>query len=267
LASGVPTEAVTHLRRQDIKAAEDGVFQWRDRRYDPRSKAHHIAVLVHALSITGAPFYPLLVFPAGGRYFVIDGHHRLAAYEQSDWNDPIPVDVFKGSLADARLAALSSNSKDKLAMSRVEKSDAAWRLVAEDQLSKQRITDLGLVSWATVGNMRRKRHEIIAAGENPLDMNWEKARLWPNRPGGDDPEWRSEKVKELVQRLVETNLAAEFQTFPDFAADALAQIAPNVCGAVISGAETDELEEVLEMRKEDATFDPNNVDVGRMHTF
>jgi ParB-like chromosome segregation protein Spo0J len=76
---------------------------------------------VRALRTTGRPFDPLLAFPAGDKFFVIDGHHRLAAYEAADWNEPVPVEVFRGSLEDARLATLRSNSKDKLAMRREEK--------------------------------------------------------------------------------------------------------------------------------------------------
>jgi hypothetical protein len=51
---------------------------------------------------------------------VIDGHHRLAAYEAADWEDPIPVKMFEGSLEQARIAALEGNHEDKLPMTRVE---------------------------------------------------------------------------------------------------------------------------------------------------
>jgi hypothetical protein len=61
LASGVPTEAVTHLKRQNIEVAES-VFQWRDRKCDLQDKARHIGALVRALSIRGGPFNALSVF-------------------------------------------------------------------------------------------------------------------------------------------------------------------------------------------------------------
>jgi hypothetical protein len=144
LASGVRTEVVTHLSSQDIEVAEEGVFQWRDHNCDPSDKARYIATLVHALRVTREPLDPLLVFPAGGKYFAIDGHHRLAAYRAENWDGPVPVEAFKGSLEGARMIALRGNSKDKLPMSRVEKSNAAWRLVKENELSKQAIIDLGL---------------------------------------------------------------------------------------------------------------------------
>jgi hypothetical protein len=52
--------------------------------------------------------------------------------------------------------------------------------------------------------------------------------------------------------LITSGLAKQFQKYLDFAADALALIAPRVCAAVIDGAETEELEEALELRKKDA---------------
>jgi hypothetical protein len=162
LASGVRSDVVSHLGRQQIKVAADGIFQWRDREEDPERKPHHVGVLVHDLRITGEPFDPLVVFPAGGRYFVMEGHHRLAAYEAVNWSDPIPVELFRGTLQDARIAALESNHNDKLPMSRAEKSNAAWRLVVEGQPSGavsddwlhsiERTARLGKVSPATVKN-------------------------------------------------------------------------------------------------------------------
>jgi len=78
-----------------------------DRADDPVGKARHIGVLVHSLSISGPSLDPLLVFPAGSRYFVIEGHHRLAAYKAVKWDEPIPVEVFveDGSKAALKLRA------------------------------------------------------------------------------------------------------------------------------------------------------------------
>jgi ParB-like chromosome segregation protein Spo0J len=268
LASGVPTEVVTHLSRQDIEVAEQGVFQWRDAKVDPLDKARHVATLMHDLNITGRPLDPLLVFPAGGRYFVIDGHHRLAAYKAATWDDPIPVEVFEGGLDEAFMAALDGNRKAKLPMTRAEKATAAWRLVREDQLSKQAIADLGLVSRTTVRDMRKKLREIIDAGADPAGMDWDKARRW--KPGGTEdvdpyPEWRERKVEELVQRLKETGLATELSKYPDLMMMAFAEINPELPATLASAVETDILEEVLDARQEDVPFKP--MDASQMADF
>jgi ParB-like chromosome segregation protein Spo0J len=154
---GSPAAVVTCLPRNDILAAEEGVFQWRRCGRDPVRSGAHIAQLVRALTNTGRPFDPLLVFQAGGKYFVMDGHHRLAAYEAANWRKPVPVEVFQGSLDDARFTALQSNCRDKLPMKPEDKTEAIWRLVQEDRgHSKQQLVDLGLVSNGTIGNMRKR---------------------------------------------------------------------------------------------------------------
>jgi len=81
-----PAAPVRQLNRRDLQAAAEGVFQWRRYERDPIRSAAHIASLVRDLRTMGKPFEPLLVFPADGTYFVIDGYHRLAAYEAADRN-------------------------------------------------------------------------------------------------------------------------------------------------------------------------------------
>jgi len=61
-------------------------------------------------------------------------------------------------------------------MSRAEKSNAAWRLVAQElvvggkPLTIQQTATLGDTSLATVKTMRSQRRKIIAAGEDPRSM-------------------------------------------------------------------------------------------------
>jgi hypothetical protein len=273
LARGVPmpTEVVTHLRWQDIEVAES-VFQWRDRKCDPQDKARHIGVLVRALSIRGEPFNALSVFPAGGRYFLIDGHHRLAAYEAADWKDPIPVKVFEGSLEQARIAALESNHEDKLPLARVEKSNGAWRLVAEGfDLSIQRTAVLGQVSVTTVKTMRNQLRRITEAGEDPLWMDWERARQWPDGSpyDPDEPEsWCELKVKELAERILKSGLATEMGKHPVLFVEALRQINPAFPCAVAEQLETDALNEILEARVEPReTPEFGEIDAAKMADF
>src|SRR5215475_2027253 len=73
--NGAPLPAVTHLERQDIEVCEHGIFQWRQP--DQLRSSNHIGVLTRALRSTGGPLKPVLVFQAGGRFFAVDGHHRL----------------------------------------------------------------------------------------------------------------------------------------------------------------------------------------------
>jgi predicted XRE-type DNA-binding protein len=178
-SNGAPAAAVTHLNRNEIHVAEEGVFQWRRYQRNARQSADHITALVRGLKATGEPFEAILVFWAGDRFFAVDGHHRLAAYDAANWNAPIPVKVCEGSSDAAQLAALQGNNKDKLPMTRADKSNAAWRLVKQGGFSQSQIAALTAVSTSTVKNMRRKLHEIEAAGADPLEMDWERAQRWP----------------------------------------------------------------------------------------
>jgi hypothetical protein len=230
---GSPASPVTRLPRKDILAAEEGVFQWRQFAREPVRSAGHVAELVRALQNGGKPFDALLVFPAGGLHFVMDGHHRLAAYEAANWDEPVPVKVFRGSLDEARVTALQSNSRDKLPMRREDKAEAAWKLVKEEKFSKPRLVDLGLVSNGTIGNMRAMWNKIKEAGAEDtklLDMPWVQARHW--KPGGwtdeETEDWRERKIQTLVDRLIEAGIAAEMGKNTGLVVEALCRIVPDL---------------------------------------
>jgi hypothetical protein len=96
------------------------VFQWRLKGRETFQKRQHILDMARALHDAGRPLPPLLVYLIGKRFYVLDGHHRLDAYHTAGWTKPVPVDLFEGSLEEARQLALRLNSKTKLPMSRDE---------------------------------------------------------------------------------------------------------------------------------------------------
>ncbi len=234
---------VTLLPRKDILAAAEGMFQWRQFAREPVRSGAHVAELVRALRNGGKPFEALLVFPAGGLYFLMDGHHRLAAYEAADWREPVPVKVFQGSLDEARVAALESNSRDKLPMRGEDKAEAAWRLVKEEKFSKKCLVDLGLVANGTIGNMRAKWNEIKHALEREIKdveedagdtqlmiMPWVQARHWKpgERTEEEVDEWREGKIQALVDRLIKTGIAKEMGKNTGLFVEALCRIVPDL---------------------------------------
>jgi hypothetical protein len=207
------------------------VFQ--RRRPEPRESADHIGVLARALKAMDAPLKPILVFWAGDRFFAVDGHHRLAAYDVAEWKRPIPVEVFVGRLNEARMEALDRNTKDQLTMTVAEKREIAWELEKEnppenhpDHLSIRDIINhlQGAVSEGTVKNMRAKWKEIKAAGdERLLKMDWVQARRWPAKYE-DAEDWQREKVNAIYDKLVKSELAYEFSKYPELAMEALTRI-------------------------------------------
>jgi hypothetical protein len=269
-SNGAPAPPVTHLNRKEIHAAEEGVFQWRRYGRDQFRSASHITTLARALNTMGEPFEPILVFPAGDRFFVIDGHHRLAAYDHAGWNAPIPVKVFGGGLEAARLAALQGNNRDKLPMTRTEKFDAAWRLVKEGGFSKSQIVALTAVSLGTVNNMRAKWAEIKAVGDDRfLKMDWAQAQRWKPGDGQDhhDDGWREKKVQALHDHIVKTGLATELGKYPDFVMEALSRIDPDLPATLAYEAGPEVAGWVLEQYRQNAAMDIGKFDVNEMHSF
>jgi hypothetical protein len=259
---------VSHLDRRKILAAAEGVFQWRQCAREGMRSGGHIASLVSVLTNAGRPFEPLLVFPAGGKYFVMDGHHRLAAYEAAGWDEPVPVEVFPGDLESARMTALQCNCRDKLPMTKDEKLEAAWRLVKEESgVTKQKLVELGLVSNGTAGNMRAKWREIRNAGEDHLQrMSWRQARWW--KPGPveqeEDEQWRERMIRELVDRLVKTGIATELGKNTDFLLEALFRIAPDFGRYVVGQLDPRDVTEWLEEMQSYCEDDPILPDADEM---
>src|SRR5262249_52778644 len=114
--------AIVQLGRRYIKVAEKA-FQWRMPKRNQIPSDDHILALARAIQ-RGDEMPPILVFPLGRDYYVMDGHHRLAAYDNAGWSKAIPARVFTGSLRQAERVALRSNNKDKLSLTREDRTEA-----------------------------------------------------------------------------------------------------------------------------------------------
>jgi hypothetical protein len=210
------------VARKDIHIAE-AVFQWRgDAKRDQWSRANHIYTLAKAISDSEKPLDRLLVFRVGASFYVIDGHHRLAAYDTAGWTKGIPVDVFAGTLSAARVRALECNVKDKLAMTAQAKSDAAWRITKEDLggLTATQVAQLTGVSRRQVFYMKRVWRELNERNDNApiedrvdlLELTWMQARAKLNGEPLDedfDPDkWQQQKAQAVIDLMQRHNITA-----------------------------------------------------------
>ena len=130
---GAPPRTIPTAKRlplDRIHVAEE-VLQWRLATEDVGGKTGHTLALAQALEDNKKGLDPLVVWWGGSRFYLIEGHHRLAAYRTAKWSKPVPVIEFQGTLEEARLHALGGNVKDKLRMTGTEKSEAAWKLIKE----------------------------------------------------------------------------------------------------------------------------------------
>lgn len=206
IKQGKPAPAkVSKLRLRDILSLPSA-FQHRSNN-QAASESHVWELIKHLERHPLQAFSPLTVYWVGDGWCVIDGHHRLEAYKAMDFKQEIPVTVFTGKLDEALLLSLSSNAKDKLPMSRIEKSNAAWRLVISTDNSKSVIANAACVSERSVGYMRAVMKSLTEHHpEMSLDeLSWiEAMQLYQGKEtdtNNGSEKWVEKEAQELANRL------------------------------------------------------------------
>jgi hypothetical protein len=235
------TEDTVNLDRNSIRVATQ-VFQWRIPKRNMLRSDDHIFRMAQALQQQRTPLPPIIVFPVGDVFYVMDGHHRLAAYDTARWTKAIPAQVYRGSLEAAWRSALGRNSRDKLPMEQEDKTAAAWRIVKkdDDRDSISSIMTLTGVAKGTVNNMRRVWRTIDDGKHGDANelqaLTWAKARrLAEGRE--DDMEledWKAKEADELVKALQRAKLIPRLTKNPDITALALAQLAEGLPAALMA---------------------------------
>jgi hypothetical protein len=231
-------KGVQELNRSSIVVAEN-VFQWRLLDTDVANREDHILDMANAIVDSHKPLDAILVFPVGDKFYVIDGHHRLAAYHTARWIGPIPATVFGGTLDEAYLEALRLNSRNKLSMTKDDKQNAAWRLVKLGVLSKAQIREATTVATSNVANMRRvlrKLQELERPeGAIPLaELTWKRALredYYAPEDGGKDwdaDEWKEREANKIVEALMKANIGFMLRKQPEITAMALERLDPNL---------------------------------------
>jgi hypothetical protein len=220
------------VARDSIHIAE-AVFQWRgDRRWDQWARDNHIYTLSKVIKDSGKPLDRLLVMPVGERFYVMDGHHRLAAYDTAGWAKGIPVEVFAGTLAQARVRALASNVKDKLPMTDQAKSEAAWTITKENlgDLTAEQVRQVTGKSIRTIRSMRQVWRELNARKDVDRDdlmkLTWMQARhLWEGKTldtdNFDRDDWKQRQAQAVVDLIRKHNVAKGLLDDPEVTALAL----------------------------------------------
>lgn len=228
---------------------------------------YHVRELTRALATQdNDALDPIVVMQIGKDAYCVDGHHRLAAYKAAGIATPIPVEWFEGSVLDGHWEAVRRNVKDKLAMSRDAKLEAAWRAVVLGQLSKAAIVQLTGVANGTIGTMRSKFRdlkdaqsaaidEFAEAGSSDngdaeesflCDLTWREAKAYGKGHVERGAEWEEKIINEWAQRLAK-EFGAEWGKQPQLAAAAIARYSERMP------------EKLIEVWKEDGLIDdPDN---------
>ena len=240
LAAGT-TGTTVNLARSSIRVAAQ-VFQWRIPKRNMLPSDDHIFGMAQALHRQRTPLTPIIVFPVGDVFYVMDGHHRLAAYDTARWTRAIPAQVYQGSLDAAWRSALGRNSRDKLAMSKEDKLASAWRLVKKEDPrdSIASIANLSQVSESTVSNMRQVWRTINDGKHgDPKELQaltWGKARM--RAAGREDwaelEDWREQEANKLVDALHNAKLIGRLTKNPDITALVLEKLAEGLPAALMA---------------------------------
>ncbi|MDP3192615.1 ParB N-terminal domain-containing protein [Rhodoferax sp.] len=252
LANGKPMPATkpATLTLRRIKLWPEVFQQRRPAKF--ASDAHIRTLASKAKASTHGVLDPLTVWWDGKTWACIDGHHRMEAYRTTGVSD-IPVAVFEGSIEEALTLSAKANTRDKLQMSRGEKSNAAWHLVVVTKLSKAAQAEASGVSERQVAHMRRVKEILEAKGERNLqDLSWETAR---RMAAGEDvsQEWdegeiekRAEEMATRLHKALGKTASKQIEVF----ARAVELYSPTLASGLVEyWQEQDENEEELEQQE------------------
>ncbi|WP_029585299.1 ParB/RepB/Spo0J family partition protein [Bradyrhizobium sp. URHD0069] len=181
-----PSEPGQRVRLKVSEIMTDtSIFQPREFSYGWRDvDKGHVAKLAKAISISGELDPISVVKLWRGQWYVVDGHHRLAAYKDQKWKEPIECVWLSGESLQAVTAdALQVNNKVLLTLDNTTRQNAAWRYTLLGGLSQKQVAVACNVSKRQVGNMRA----VLKAFKEPGPV---RDRLRARFPGGPtDADW------------------------------------------------------------------------------
>lgn len=228
----------TSERRQDrpatiplgeLHTAEE-VFQPRILTGSECVDVEHVRTLLAPIRDSGYPLGRLLVTPIGDRWFVIDGHHRLAAYIAHGLDRAIPVDIFEGDVDAAEAKAVGENSKDKLPMSKDSKLEKAWALTLRKTHTIAVIVGSTTISSKTVSNMRARMREL---GDDAVNYTWKQAKRGDmTQEDFDFSAWIEREAGEMAERVCKVPNKKVLQQ-PEVFARMIEMVNPQMIGGLL----------------------------------
>lgn len=207
LASGEGGPHVEELRLDQLSLCP-AVFQPRNTIAISYDSEKHVRELMRAIKEVKS-LEPIVVWWGGDGWVVIDGHHRVAAYDRLERSKPIPVVVFEGTPQDALLESIRLNGQNKLPMTTQEKANAALRLCLLTSKSKADIVKATGTSSGTVAEMRRVISELKGQGLTVEEMStftWKSLRerlSGPREASGDFSEYTERRAAEIKAGLLD----------------------------------------------------------------
>ena len=234
------TDCPDRLAVRDIRQAPN-LFQPRfdSIAYAPGRSDGHITGLAQ-VARAGNELDPITIAAFGAEWFLIDGHHRLAAYAEAGWTKPVPVRALHSDLRGedrvewAIQQSYADNKKNRLNLVPADKADGAWAAVARGvKLSIAGTAEMYDVSERTVATMRKVKRELEAFDAHmPSLTSWRRAK--GELRSLQDHDAPSTDLSERRRRILAKRLAPAMglQVTPGQLAEALEAFEPGIVDAM-----------------------------------
>lgn len=247
---------LTELRTDDALQPREGrlVPFRKQRQVETHSEEHTGTMLLALRASAEVQLEPLLIAEMDGGLFVVDGHHRLKAYQKA-LRETVPVRVVPMDRRRAVLVSKLVNCSDRaLAMHAEQKLDAAWQYLAA--VTKQGASGLPAgeslnaiagrfgVGRPTVQRMMRKLPKVDLKEWNPEALD----------PGTGFPRWRYVREAGAGWQDMQTKMTPE--QLMQHEAEKLAK----KIGALIDKAHPEATRRALEMLANEAKLAASNAD-------
>lgn len=120
----------------------------------------------------GAEFPTILVYQIGDleEYVLVDGFHRYYSYMEVNPTMLIPARIRKGTLEEARWAALAMNQRHGLQRTKADKKKSISQVLLSEQgakMSNRQVADYLGVNESTVRRLRRQMESTAALPHSP----------------------------------------------------------------------------------------------------
>lgn len=154
---------------------------------------------------------PILILPLGGMFFLVDGHHRLAAYAALGRTSAIPVAYFDGSPREALTHSLEVNSRLSLTLDNQQRQNGAWKLVRIGGFTSKEIIKATGISKPQVTIMR-KALQMLGEDANGYEEWWAARKAAKGESGANTADFDPDAELEEQSDVAADRMARAFST-------------------------------------------------------
>jgi uncharacterized ParB-like nuclease family protein len=235
------------------------LIPFREQTKTERRSAEHIGTMRLALEAAqGLELEPVLAAEIAGRRFIVDGHHRLKAYQQAK-RSTIPARVLPMDRREAVLVSKLVNCAERaLEMHPEQRRDAAWQYLAQvarwesngqpaqlpDGESLRSVSGRFGIGKDTVATMLRKLPEVKLADFLPEALD----------PGTGFPRWRYMREAGAGWQDMKALMT------PGQMTQHVAEKGARKIGAILEGMTPEERRRTLEILANEAKLEAGNAD-------